>query len=222
MAYNLESPNSIAGPIDFENPSRWIARETLTIQSPAIRDVFHLVAANVGEFVRWPSRAVLLWQGCDRVPLEGEERKYHNYPEAIRKLAKERRVKLDARPNGPAIAAFLLAGGIRPERFGSLNAWSIHHLYSGKFPYAGRKETKHAIKDCNHFTQSAGLVATHPIADGLSDEFPCFAWLLRAMAYKRFGYDPDGVFSPHQDTLGFTEGHGCDILVQTKAAGGGS
>jgi hypothetical protein len=32
----------------------------------------------------------------------------------------------------------------------------------------------HAAKDCNHFTQSAGLIAAHLIADALSDEFPFF------------------------------------------------
>jgi hypothetical protein len=94
-------------------------------------------------------------------------------------MARARGVVLDTRPNGPAIAAFILAGGIRPERFGSSNAWSVHHLYSGKFPYIGPKTTTHAAKESGHFTQSAGLVAAHPIADALVDEFPFFAWLLR-------------------------------------------
>jgi len=54
-----------------------------------------------------------------------------------------------------------------------------------------------------HFSQSAGLIAVHPIADGLADEFPFFAWLLRAESFNRFGYDPDGVFSKGQDEFGF-------------------
>ena len=121
-------------------------------------------------------------------------------------MAKVRRIPLDTRPNGPAIASFLLAGGTRPERFGSSNAWSIHHLYSGKFPYHGRKVTIHAAKEFNHFTQSAGLIAAHPVADALVDEFPFFTWLLRAQAYLRFGYDPDSAFGKPRDEYGFETG----------------
>lgn len=53
------------------------------------------------------------------------------------------------------------------------------------------------------FTQSAGLVAIHPIADALADEFAIFAWRLRAESFLRFGYDPEGVFSAVQDDFGF-------------------
>ena len=44
------------------------------------------------------------------------------------------------------------------------------------------------------FTEAAGLVAIHPLADALADEVPYFAWLLRFEAYQRYGFDPDGVF----------------------------
>lgn len=64
----------------------------------------------------------------------------------------------------------------------------------GKFPYVDRDSTLHAVKDGAHFTQSAGLVATHPIVDQMCDEYPFFSWYLRAIAFKKFGYDPDGVF----------------------------
>lgn len=113
---------------------------------------------------------------------------------------------LDARPNGPAIAAFLLAKGARPTRFGSSNAWSIHRRYSGNFPYRVGEATLHAQKACYHFTQSAGLVAAHPVADALVDEFPFFDWLLRAEAFRRFGYDPDHVFGVDHDAYGFVPG----------------
>jgi hypothetical protein len=109
------------------------------------------------------------------------------------------KVNLDTRPNGPAIAAFEIASGDRPLRFGSTNRWSIHHIYSGKFPYIDRFESLHATKSGVHFTQSAGLLAMHPIADAMSDEYPFFAWYLRALAYERFGYDPDQVFSSDVD-----------------------
>jgi hypothetical protein len=45
------------------------------------------------------------------------------------------------------------------------------------------------------FTHSAGLVAVHPLADALADEVPYFAWLLRSEAFRRFRFDPDGVFA---------------------------
>jgi hypothetical protein len=71
----------------------------------------------------------------------------------------------------------------------------------------------HATKDCNHFTQSAGLIAAYPVADALSDEFPFFAWLLRAKAYIRFGYDPDRAFCSEIDEFGFATGQHCRIIA---------
>jgi hypothetical protein len=213
VPYNLDSPNGLLEPMDFSNVARWFVRETLQIESEIVRHVVHHVGGNLKDFVHWPTRALLLWNECDRIPPEGAKQKYHRYPESVRQLAKKCTVKLDSRPNGPAIAAFQIAGGIRPERFGSSNAWSIHHVYSGKFPYLGRHLTTHATKGCKHFTQSAGLIATHPVADALCDEFPFFAWLLRVESFRRFGYDPDGAFSPRQDEFGFAEGYEYEIVA---------
>lgn len=213
MPYNLESPTALLDPVDPNNVERWYALETLQVESEAVRHVLLHVAGHLGDFVQWPTRAVLLWQGCDRVRPTGKKQRYHRYPELIRTLARAKKIKLDTRPNGPASAAFAFAGGVRPARFGSTNAWTMHHVYSGKFPYIGRNATLHAVKNSNHFTQSAGVVATHQVADALSDEYPCFAWLLRFEAFRRFGYDPDGVFSPTQDELGFIEGSKCEIVL---------
>lgn len=212
MPYNLESPNTLLEPVDAANIERWFVRETLQIESEPVRHVLHHVAGHLTDFVQWSERAVLLWDGCDRCPPKDKKQKYHRYPELISKLAKAQKITLDSRPNGPARAAFMFAGGKRPERFGSTNSATMHHLYSGKFPYFGRIKTTHAVKLHNHFTQSAGVVATHPVADALCDEYPFFAWLLRFLAFRRFGYDPDGVFSPRQDALGFAEGHVCEIV----------
>ncbi len=217
MPYNLASPNGLLEPVDLANMSRWFVRETLQVESEAIQHLLHHTARNLDDFVRWPNCAMLLWEGCDRVAPDGQKRKYHQYPSLVRQLAKTRRINLDSRPNGPAIAAFQFAGGNRPERFGSSNAWSIHHVYSGKFPYIARTATIHATKECRHFTQSAGLIATHPVADAMSDEFPFFAWLLRAESFHRFGYDPDGVFSSSQNEMGFAEGHGCEVITANGA-----
>jgi hypothetical protein len=171
--------------------------------------------------VKWPEKATLLWNGCYRSKLN----KWHKYPDTIRLLilsfnaqllqnaAVSNIISLDPRTNGPAVVAFGVAGGIRPTRAGSKNNWSVHHIYSGKFPYDGRVDTLHASHEGKHFTQSAGLVAIHPIADQICDEYPFFSWLLRAMAFMKFGYDPDQVFStePH-DEFGFLTGKGCFVV----------
>ena len=213
MPYNLESPNTLLEPIDPANLALWYINETIQVEPESVRHVLQHVGNNINDFVQWPQRAVLLWDECDRCKPEGKKQKYHVYPESIRKLAKTQKITLDSRPNGPARAAFMFAGGVRFDRFGSTNATTMHHVYSGKFPYIGRVKTSHAVKLRKHFTQSAGVIATHPIADALCDEYPFFAWFLRFIAFSKFGYDPDGVFSPTQDELGFAVGRNCEIMV---------
>jgi hypothetical protein len=212
LPHNLTSPNGLIEPCEINNLTVWYENEVTQVGNDSVQIVLREVGRNLEAFVRWPKRAVLLWKGCDRIPQTGKRQRYHKYPDSIRAMARAESVYLDARPNGPAIAAFCLAGGERPSRFGSSNAWSIHHAYSGKFPYLNRTQTTHAAKLCNHFTQSAGLVAVHPIADGLADEFPFFAWLLRAKGFIQFRYDPDGVFSDTQDELGFSGDPGCEVI----------
>jgi hypothetical protein len=214
MPYNLSSPNGIVEPCDLACLEEWFERELTQVPAPAERSVLKITAGELGSFVEWTPGAILLWPGCDRVPPPGKKQRIFSYPPHLGRLAKSMGVNLDTRPNGPAIASFLLAGGKRPKRFGSSNAWSIHHLYSGKFPYRVGEKTIHAAKEGNHFTQSAGLVAAHPVADALVDEFPFFAWFLRAKAYLRCGYDPDRVFSPDvtHDEYGFLPGKTCRII----------
>ena len=212
MAYNLASPTGILEAVNLTDTAGWFARELDQVSAPDEMRVLKTVAAALDSFMRWSNDALLLWPGCDRVPPPGKRQRYHSYPAQIREMAKANAVVLDTRPNGPAIAAFVLAGGERPHRFGSSNSWSIHHLYSGKYPYIQREGTTHAAKLGAHFTQSAGLVAAHPIADAMFDEYPFFAWLLRAESFVRFGYDPDGVFSAQQDAYGFGGGHACRVV----------
>jgi hypothetical protein len=221
MSYNLTSPNGIVEPCDLADLKGWFARELTQVPNLAERNVLSAVANELESFIRWASEAILLWPGCDRIPPLGKKQKYFSFPAHIRQMAKSLRIPLDTRPNGPAIAAFRLAGGKRPKRFGSSNAWSVHHLYSGKFPYCDRKGTTHAAKDCMHFTQSAGLVAVHPVTDALVDEFPFFTWLLRAEAYRRFGYDPDKVFAADHDNYGFVAGRRCRVIESASPLGNG-
>ena len=202
---NLESRSQIKNPCDLSNLDSWFRDEITAISEQVVRTILLNVYENLDFFVKWPEEALLLWEGCDR------NKKYHKYPESIRNVAFQCKVTLDGRVNGPAVAAYCVAGGVRPERWGSRNAWSIHHIYSGKFPHLCRSSsesytvrTTHAAYDGFHCTQSAGLVAIHPVADQICDEYPFFAWLLRAKSFKRFSYDPDHVFSKEKhNTYGF-------------------
>lgn len=202
---NMDSPNSIKEPCNLENLGVWIQKELLNVLNEEEKHVLTYIIGNFSKFIVWPEDTVLLWEGCVRV-------KSHKYPPEIKEYAKGLGVYLDGRPNGPAVASYLLSGGKRPSRFGSNNAWSIHHLYSGKFPYLERRETTHAAKEQKHFTQSAGLVAVHPIADAMCDEYPAFTWFLRATAYRKFGYDPDMVFTNYIDKFGFAAGFSTRVL----------
>jgi len=199
--FNLASPNGLFAPCVPSNLEEWLDIETNAINPESVRAIVRSVLANMDDFVHWPKEAILLWSGCDRITPPGKSQRIHRYPLEL-KGAVASFDDWDERPNGPAIAAFVVAGGIRPCRFGSKNAWSIHHIYSGKFPHRADRSTMHATKNGLHFTQSAGLVAVHPIADALCDEFPFFTWLLRAKAFIRFGYDPDAVFGTEHDSLG--------------------
>ncbi len=213
MAFNLDSPNGICAPCNIANLDAWLENEMQVLPSSTVREILKLVCTNLDEFISWPAEAILLWQGCDRIKPVGKKQKIHRYPESLKRIAATNFIKrLDTRPNGPVITAFLLAKGNRHPRFGSSNAWSIHHLYSGKFPFKLGQATLHAAKSGLHFTQSAGLIAVHPIADSMCDEFPLLTWYLRAEAFRRFGYDPDGVFGPKHNEFGFSANRSCRII----------
>jgi len=198
-------------PCDLEDLNGWLEAEAGAMVPDSYRRVILEVNANLDSFVKWPQRAELLWAGSDRTA------KYHNYLDVLKALFRQRHIACDARSNGPAIMAYLVAGGQRPKRSGA-QEWAIHHLYDGKFPYPGRtRPSLRAVMDARHFTQSSGLVAIHPVADALADEFGVFAWRLCAEAFVRFGYDPEGAFSDTQDELGFA-GRG-PVKVWARVAG---
>ena len=58
------------------------------------------------------------------------------------------------------------------HRFGSHNSWSVHRIYSGNFLISVESTHFMRLEEGLHFTQSAGLIAVHPIADGICDEYP--------------------------------------------------
>jgi hypothetical protein len=185
-------------PCDLKDLSGWLESEVLSIPVESHRRVILEVSRYLDDFAKWPERAELLWQGCDRTV------HYHKYPDSLKRLFSERNFKGDTRSNGPAIAAFSAAGGHRPMR-ASGKGWHIHHIYDGQFPYGGHQVVSLRARDHGlHFTQSAGLVAIHPVAHALADEFAIFAWRLRAESFVRFGYDPEGAFTGEPDEWGFS------------------
>ena len=186
----------------------WLKEEVHSIPDKSYRRVIFEVNANLDKYVTWADRAELLWEGCHRI-------KYHRYPKTLTSLIQQHDVKVNRLSNGPAIIAYLLTGGERPKRNGR-HHWTIHHLYDGKFPYPGNtRPSICAVKNPRHFTQSAGVVAVHPIADALAEEFEAFAWTLRAESFKRFGYDPEGAFSATQNRYGFAHGYRSKIWYRS-------
>ena len=192
--YNLHSPTAIQSPPTIGDLDHWLEVELDRKFDSEEKSISDPIIPNLLRMVRFAPEAVLFWPGCDRVREPETRQRLHRYPDHLKAQLRSRKIPCDTRSNGPAIAAFLYAGGERPSRVGSRNSWSIHHLYSGKFPHPGRDTTLHAVKHGGHFTQSAGRVATHPILDAMCDEYPCIAWYLRARAFELFEYDPDEVF----------------------------
>ncbi len=202
-SYNLGSPNAILPMETYDDRPAWLLSEIGRLEGAHVRRIVSDICESLLDLARWPSGAQLFWDGCVR----NSNRAYHVYSPEQKLVLRSAGVVGDGRPNGPAIAAFNLSGGTRPPRHGSHNLWSIHHIYSGKFIYPGKSSTLHASKEGRHFTQSAGLVALHPLADAAADEFPLVSWLLRSAAYDLFRYDPDAVFfGGSHDENGFAIG----------------
>lgn len=188
MTYNMKTAHNIITAPTMDSLELWVKEEIAQLPEQEATLIFKVIS-ELDKWVRFPAEGKVLMPACDRTI------KYHSYPDHIKAMAKERKIYLDTRANGPAAASFLIFGGERPSRRGNNNSWSIHHLYSGKFPHPGKTETTHAVKSGDHFTHSGGLVAIHPVADSMADEYAAFTWYLRALAFKKFGYDPDNVFN---------------------------
>jgi len=164
------------------------------LDNPKNRIASEIWAAK-NEFIRWPKKKLLFWPGLKR-DRDGQSQNCYVFPPDQKAMLKDAGLPEDARNNGPAILAFRLAEGERPFRNDVPSwHWSIHHIYDGLFPASKGSRVTHATIEGDHFTQAAGLVALHPLADGLVGDCGYFAWLLRHEAFLRFNYDPDRRFS---------------------------
>jgi hypothetical protein len=145
-------------------------------------------------YIRWPRRQRLLLPGVVRHP-DGNKPECYDYPPELVAEIQQAGLPVDRRNNGPAILAFQLTGGDRPRRpYPEKWAWTIHHIYDGQHPHTNNQPVPHAIRDGSLFTESAGLVAVHPLADYVVTDVSLLAWLLRWEAFRRFKYDPMNVF----------------------------
>ncbi|MCU1338242.1 MAG: hypothetical protein JWO19_3823 [Bryobacterales bacterium] len=168
-------------------------------------------------WIAWPKRALLLWEGCVRErenlrvewtkPGTGKAWKYV-YPPELDSLLRREEINPDVRMrNGPTQTAFLLARGERPPA-----GWEHHHLYDGCNYWHTKDAVQplHAVNHPLHFTQSAGIVATTREAHLSCRTDPYLVLLLRLIAFLKFGYDPDGMFSTPPKDDGFADGYSFD------------
>lgn len=166
----------------------WMQQMTITVLETEWSAILS-TCIEPNRFFEWPKNVSLLWPGCVRTKEDGQ----HQYPASIKNYLDKLSIEADTRTNGPAIAAFLAAGGTRHSWGGE--GWHIHHIYDRTGAIAGiPTEVPHAVHDGNYFTQSAGLVAAHPVAHHLAHQSDLLKWLLRREAFVRFGFDPMAVF----------------------------
>ena len=109
--------------------------------------------------------------------------------------------------------AFRVAGGVTPQTAQG-QPWMLRHLYEGLHPFLGKEQTFDSMNDGDHFTQTAGLVAVHPILDYFW-QFGAVVKTARARAYVSFGYDPDRYFNPvGHNPKGFIPNHPVGVMEQ--------
>ena len=145
-------------------------------------------------YIRWPRHQRLLLEGIVR-HADGNNQHCYDYPPELEAEIRQAGLPIDRRNNGPAILAFQLAGGDRPRRpFPENWGWTIHHIYDGQHPHFNNTPVPHAKNNGKLFTEAAGLVAIHPLADYVATNVPLLAWLLRWEAFCRFDFDPMKVF----------------------------
>jgi hypothetical protein len=168
----------------FLSPEPWTARmqELTASVSETEWSAILSILTDPEQFFQWPQLSALFWPGCVRTENDGE----HIFPAELLTHLERLGLKPDTRTNGPAINSFQAAGGKRPN-WGN-EGWHIHHIFDGT------EGSPHAVRDGNHFTHSAELVAAHPVAHHLAHHSGLLKWLLWREAYLRFGFDPRGNF----------------------------
>jgi len=121
----------------------FIGELAFPVHNPMIK-LSQTVWAAREEFVRWPRRQYLFWPGLTRH--KDERRKdCYTFSAAQKAILAQASLPEDGRNNGPAILAFLLAGGERPVRRDfPRHHWSTHRIYDGQYPPPNKTVTTHS------------------------------------------------------------------------------
>jgi hypothetical protein len=178
--------------------------------------------------VRFAARSLLIWPRCtpgenlDGLPDDAKELSFYSAGAGIPEYAKKRLqqeltergiTSLERCPVDPDRFSFRFADGF------ILPGWHFHHIYDGTSPLGRGKKTLSARHHGLHFTQTAGMVAIHPIVEALYDYFPCIKRTLRARSFKKFEYDPDGISRIVNTTIAGSRFviHSTKMMVSTRS-----
>jgi hypothetical protein len=110
-------------------------------------------------------------------------------------------------PWAHAVAAFRRMGGYVPQAVPGTEAWQLLHLYEALTRWGAAGNRDEAARAARHYTQSANLVAVHPVVQHLMAQYPCIVKTLQARVFTKFRYDPLDQFAPgrRHDICGFVE-----------------
>ena len=86
--FNLDPPSKLSQGCKFDDLTEWALREAESVADSAQRECISTVCKSLNSFVQWPARAVLLWNGCDRIAPAGERQRIHSFPVSIKQAAK--------------------------------------------------------------------------------------------------------------------------------------
>jgi hypothetical protein len=175
----------------------FVDRDAQESTDDSLSNALRTLILTVEDVFVFSERAVLLWSGCTR------KSSHYTYPDGFMAKWKERRLGApDYRMhNGPPNSAFKLAGGRKPK------GWHLDHIYDGLHFWSARNGL--------HFTQTAGLVAMTPQIHNRRHSDAQISWVLRGVAFRKFGYDPAKIFSTGlHDELGFVAGRSCEVFWQ--------
>ncbi len=187
LAENLDNPSRL------QDAPRWLKAMWRNRFDVGVQSAMAIWRKRETYF-RWPKEQRIISRSWVRHP-DGRRTNCYDYPAELAQEIVRAGLCINGRNDGPAITSFLLAGGERPRRpYPSTWGWSIHHVYDGRHPRFPDQQVPLAISDPQLFTNSAGLVAAHPLADYVAAREPLLAWLLRWEAFLRFGFDPMGAF----------------------------
>ena len=196
-------------PFNRDNPNAWLDHITENLP-PFIRSVCKSVY-HESLLVRLPEQPLLCAfemtsrghvdtkSAKDFIMLNLDQERVAQYRALVRQEDPEERL-----PSAHVFAAFSYTRGHVPQVSVADDGWRVMHLYAGA-PAFDNGVAFDAMADPKHYTQSACLVAVHPVVQHLMAQYPCIVYALRARSFTQFQYDPANYFAPQaqHDDCGF-------------------